>query len=111
MFGDGTTKRDYTFITDIVEGIYCAIERCSGYRIYNLGESRTVELRTLIDLIAQCLGKEIRIERLPLQPGDVPITYADISRAQRELGYQPKVDIEHGVRLFVNWFKAVHHLR
>jgi UDP-glucuronate 4-epimerase len=111
MYGDGTTKRDYTFCADIVDGIYRAVEHCAGYHIYNLGESRTVELRTLIDLIAKNLDKEARIERLPMQPGDVPITYADISRAQRELGYRPQVDIEQGVRKFVEWFKEVHHLR
>jgi UDP-glucuronate 4-epimerase len=111
MFGDGTTKRDYTFITDIVDGICRALEHCSSYHLYNLGESRTIELRSLIELIAKSLGKEARIERLPLQPGDVPITYADVSRAQRELGYQPRTDIEPGVRLFVEWFKEVHRLK
>jgi UDP-glucuronate 4-epimerase len=111
MFGDGTTKRDYTFITDIVDGVCRALERCSSYHIYNLGESRTIELRSLIDLIAQNLGMEARIERLPMQPGDVPITYADVTRAQRELGYQPSTDIEHGVRLFVEWFKEAHRLK
>ncbi len=111
MYGDGTTKRDYTFMTDIIDGIYRALENCSSYHIYNLGESRTIELRRLIELIAKNLGMEARIERLPMQPGDVPITYADISRAQRELGYQPRTDIEQGVRLFVEWFKEVHHLK
>jgi UDP-glucuronate 4-epimerase len=111
MYGDGTTKRDYTFYTDIIDGIYRSLEHCSAYHIYNLGESRTVELRTLIDLISKNLGKEARIERLPMQPGDVPITYADISRVQRELGYRPQVDIEQGIHKFVEWFKEVHHLR
>jgi UDP-glucuronate 4-epimerase len=110
MYGDGTTQRDYTFITDIIDGIYRAFEPGAGYRIYNLGESRTVELRTLIDLIAKNLGKEARIERLPMQPGDVPITYADISRAQRELGYRPQVSIEQGIHQFVEWFKKFHRL-
>lgn len=111
MFGDGTTKRDYTFIADIVDGVCRALEHCSSYHIYNLGESRTIELRSLIDLIAQHLGMEARIERLPLQPGDVPITCADVTRAQRELGYQPRTEVEQGVRLFVQWFKDVHHLK
>ncbi len=111
MFGDGTTKRDYTFITDIVDGVCRALEQCSSYHLYNLGESRTIELRRLIDLIAQNLGMEARIERLPLQPGDVPITCADVTRAQRELGYQPRTEVEQGVRLFVQWFKEVHHLK
>jgi UDP-glucuronate 4-epimerase len=111
MFGDGTTKRDYTYITDIVDGVCLALAQCSSYHIYNLGESRTIELRSLIELLAKNLGMEVRIERLPMQPGDVPITYADISRAQRELGYQPSTDIEQGVRLFVDWFKAARRLK
>jgi UDP-glucuronate 4-epimerase len=111
MFGDGTTKRDYTFITDIVDGVCRALEHCSSYHIYNLGESRTIELRSLIELIAKNLGMEARIERLPMQPGDVPITYADVTRAQRELGYQPSTSIEQGVRLFVEWFKEAHRLK
>jgi UDP-glucuronate 4-epimerase len=111
MFGDGTTMRDYTFITDIVDGVYRALQNCSSYHLYNLGESRTIELRRLIELIAKNLGQEARIERLPMQPGDVPITYADVSRAQRELGYQPRMDVEEGVRLFVEWFKHVHQLK
>jgi len=111
MFGDGTTKRDYTYFSDIVEGIYRALEHCSSYHIYNLGESRTVELRQLIELIAKNLGKEAKIERLPIQPGDVPITYADVSRAQREIGYQPRVNIEQGVQQFVAWFKEMHQLK
>lgn len=111
MFGDGTTKRDYTYVADIIDGICRALERCSGYHIYNLGESQTIALHQLITLIAKNLGTAARIERLPLQPGDVPITYADVSRAQRELGYQPRVNIETGVYHFVEWFKEVHRLR
>jgi len=110
MFGDGATKRDYTYITDIIDGVYRALQRCSAYHIYNLGESQTIELRRLIDLVAKNLGKEAKIERLPLQPGDVPMTCADISRAQRELGYQPAVNIEEGVHRFVEWFKEAHRL-
>lgn len=111
MFGDGTTRRDYTYISDIIDGVCLALEHCTSYHLYNLGESQTIELRRLIDLIAANLNKEARIERLPIQPGDVPITYADITRAQRELGYQPRVNVEEGVRQFVEWFKEVNHLR
>jgi UDP-glucuronate 4-epimerase len=110
MFGDGTTKRDYTFITDIIDGVDRALARCSSYHIYNLGEARTIELRSLIDLIAQKLGKAARIERLPTQPGDVPLTCADVSRAQRELGYQPRVNVEEGIHRFVEWYKEIHRL-
>jgi UDP-glucuronate 4-epimerase len=110
MFGDGTTKRDYTFITDIIDGVDRALARCSSYHIYNLGEARTIELRSLIDLIAQKLGKAARVERLPTQPGDVPLTCADVSRAQRELGYQPRVNVEEGIHRFVEWYKEIHRL-
>jgi UDP-glucuronate 4-epimerase len=111
MYGDGSTKRDYTYITDIVDGIWRAAERCSSYHIYNLGESKTIELRELINLIQKTLGIEAKIERLPLQPGDVPITFADITRARRELGYNPQVTISTGIQGFVEWFKDVHKLK
>jgi UDP-glucuronate 4-epimerase len=104
MFGSGNSKRDYTFISDIVDGICQAITHCENYHIYNLGESETIELRELISLIAKCLGKEPRIQELPVQPGDVPITYADISRARSEIGFQPQVDMEEGVEKFVKWY-------
>ncbi|MDZ7339568.1 MAG: GDP-mannose 4,6-dehydratase [candidate division KSB1 bacterium] len=105
MFGDGSSRRDYTYITDIIDGVVAALERCQGYAIYNLGESRTVELRYLIELISSCLGKRPHVEVLPEQPGDVPITYADISRAQKELDYAPKVPIEEGIPQFVEWYR------
>ncbi|MCR4439398.1 MAG: GDP-mannose 4,6-dehydratase [bacterium] len=106
MFGDGSSRRDYTFITDIIDGLVAALDRCQGYAIYNLGESRTVELSYLISLISSCLGREAKVERLPEQPGDVPITYADISRARKELDYAPKVPIEEGIERFVQWYRA-----
>lgn len=106
MFGDGTSRRDYTFITDIIDGVVAALERCRGYAIYNLGESRTVELRYLVSLISAALGKEALVEHLPEQPGDVPVTYADISRAQSALDYAPKVPIEEGIERFVAWYQA-----
>lgn len=105
MFGDGNSRRDYTYISDIIDGICKSIERCSDYHIYNLGESKTIELKNLIELIANCLGMEPIIQMLPVQPGDVPITYSDISKAKRELGYDPKVSIDEGIKKFVSWFK------
>lgn len=107
MFGDGSSRRDYTYISDIIDGITKSIIHCKGYHIYNLGESKTIELRALIQLIAESLGKQPLIEALPEQPGDVPITYADISKAKEEIGYDPKVGIEEGVKLFVKWFEEV----
>ncbi len=108
MYGDGSTQRDYTYITDILDGVYKSLLHCDGYHIYNLGESRTIRLRDLIQLIEEAYGKKAEIRQLPMQPGDVQITYADISRAKSELSYNPQVDVAHGVREFVKWFKATY---
>jgi UDP-glucuronate 4-epimerase len=110
MYGNGDTRRDYTYVADIIDGINKAIECCRDYQIYNLGESKTVELRKLIDLIAGCLNVEPQIEILPTQPGDVSITYADISKSKREIGYDPKVHIEQGIERFVAWYKDMDSL-
>lgn len=104
VFGDGHSRRDYTYFSDIVDGIISTMEKSCSYEIFNLGDSRTVELIELIALIEKNLGKKARIKRLPDQPGDVPITHADIGKARKLLGYQPKVSIEEGVERFVNWF-------
>jgi UDP-glucuronate 4-epimerase len=106
VFGDGTTQRDYTYVDDILDGILRALSAGTGYRIYNLGESRTVSLNELIRLIEENLGRKARIERHPLQPGDVPRTCADISRARSELGYNPSVPMEEGIRRFVAWYRS-----
>ena len=110
MFGSGDSKRDYTFISDIVDGICKAIAHCEDYHIYNLGESKTIELRELIRLIAKYLEKEPLIRELPLQPGDVPITYADIRKARSEIGFQPRVGMEEGVGKFVEWYHKTNSL-
>ncbi len=105
LYGDGTSRRDYTYIDDIIEGIIGAVRNLRGYDIFNLGESQTVPLRELISLLEEALGKRANVEELPEQPGDVPITYADISKARRLLGYDPRVDIEEGVERFARWFR------
>lgn len=105
-YGDGTTRRDYTFIADIVQGVLAAIDRCAGFHIYNLGNSRTVTLRELIDLLAAALGVTPTIAALPDQPGDVPTTYADVRRATRDLGYHPDYPLERGLAEFAAWLKA-----
>ncbi|MFQ5690469.1 MAG: GDP-mannose 4,6-dehydratase [Gemmatimonadota bacterium] len=109
QFGDGTTRRDYTYIDDILAGIEGAIAYLEAhpdaYEIVNLGESDTVELSRLIDLIARELGVEPTIERLPPQPGDVERTFADITRARALLGYHPETRIEEGIPRFVQWFR------
>lgn len=105
VFGDGTTARDYTFIADILDGIMACTKKQFGFEIINLGESRTVTLSKLIELLEQGLGKKAEIDRQPMQPGDVPITFADISKAKTLLGYEPKVKIEDGIPLFLEWFR------
>jgi len=105
MFGDGTTKRDYTYIDDIILGMAKALNIESGYHIFNLGESKTTALKDLIGLIEAALGKEARIEPLPLQPGDVEITYADVNRAKKMLGYQPGTTMADGIQKFVSWYR------
>ena len=105
IYGDGNAKRDFTFITDIIDGVTKSIERCHGYNIYNLGESRVVPLMELISLIEQNVGRKAKIKWLPSQPGDVAITYADITRARKELHYRPHVAIEDGIKAFVDWYR------
>ncbi len=105
IYGDGSSKRDYTYIDDLIDGMIAVLHRHKGYEIYNLGESRTTSLKELIQLIELALGKKAKIKRLEPQPGDVSITYADITKARRMLGYQPKMDMERGIQRFVEWFK------
>jgi UDP-glucuronate 4-epimerase len=106
VFGDGTTRRDYTYIDDIIAGVLAAVDfKASDYEVINLGESRTVELRELISLLERELDTKAVIERLPTQPGDVPQTYADITKARRILGYDPQTQIEEGIHRFIEWFR------
>jgi len=106
VFGDGTTRRDYTYIDDIIAGTRAAIDyNQSNFEIINLGESRTVELRELIALLEKELGQVAKIDRQPTQPGDVPQTFADITKARRLLNYNPQTQIENGIRKFVEWFR------
>ncbi len=105
IYGDGKIKRDFTYISDIIDGVVNAIDRCQGYNIYNLGESHVVPLMELVSLIESHLKKKAKINWLPPQPGDVTITYADITKARNELDYQPKVGIEEGISAFIEWFK------
>lgn len=108
VFGDGTTRRDYTYIDDIIAGVRAAIDyQSSPYEVINLGESRTVELRELIALLEKELDRSAVIERQPMQPGDVPQTFADITKARRLLDYNPQTQIEDGIHRFVEWFRCV----
>src|SRR5215204_4346399 len=106
VFGDGTTRRDYTYVDDIIDGVTAAIHYDrSDYEVINLGESRTVELNELISLLEKELDAHATIDRQPAQPGDVPQTFADISKARALLGYDPKTQIEEGLHRFVEWFR------
>ncbi|MFT7618515.1 MAG: UDP-glucuronate 4-epimerase [Planctomycetota bacterium] len=104
MFGDGSTRRDYTYVDDIIDGVTKAMDHCSGFHTYNLGESQTIELKDLISEIESALGKTANIDQRPEQPGDVRQTFADISRAKDELGYAPLTDVKTGVSQFVDWY-------
>ena len=107
VFGDGSARRDYTYIDDIIQGVRAAIDfDQSMHEVFNLGESETTELTRLIELIEESLGKTAIIDHQPAQPGDVPVTFADTSKAKRLLGYNPATKIEQGIPKFVEWFKA-----
>ncbi|MEM4398077.1 MAG: NAD-dependent epimerase/dehydratase family protein, partial [Candidatus Woesearchaeota archaeon] len=105
MFGDGTSKRDYTYISDIVSGIVSALEKNFRYEIFNLGNSDTVALKDLIKTIEEITGKKAIIKKEKMPPGDVPITYADITKSKKLLGYVPKVKIKEGMEKFYLWYK------
>jgi len=106
MFGDGSTRRDYTYIEDIIEGVRAAMDFTESiHEVFNLGESETTQLRRLIELIEQALGAKAIIDRQPMQPGDVPVTFADIAKARELLNYSPKTKIDEGIPKFVDWFR------
>jgi UDP-glucuronate 4-epimerase len=104
VFGDGSTARDYTYIDDILAGVLACTERELGFEIFNLGESATVTLAQLISVLEDTLKTKAVIDRRPLQPGDVPLTCANIDKARRMLGYAPATRIEDGLALFAGWF-------
>jgi len=105
MFGDGTRGRDYTFYADIVNGIVAALDYDCDFDVFNLGNSHPVDLNALICTLEGSLGKKATIQSFPDQPGDVPITYADISKAQHLLGYAPQMSFQQGIDEFVSWFR------
>ena len=109
QYGDGSTRRDYTYIDDILQGIVA----CLTYEgplcdVFNLGESQTTTLSELIAAIETALGKKAIINRLPEQPGDVPLTYADITKSRERLNYRPTTKISEGIPKFVEWYLATH---
>ncbi len=113
LYGDGSTERDYTFIADIIDGVlkaaYWLYEGAGKYDIFNLGESSTISLKTMVDTLEKALGKKAVINYLPLQPGDVMRTNADISKSKSILGYNPEVDFKSGIDKYVEWYKKYHN--
>ena len=105
IYGDGSSRRDYTYIDDLIDGILGVIRYHKGFEIYNLGESQTTSLKDLIRLIEKAIDKKANIEMVGPQPGDVSVTYADITKAKRTLKYQPRVKMEEGIKRFVDWYK------
>ncbi|HBI33720.1 MAG TPA: epimerase [Candidatus Moranbacteria bacterium] len=104
-FGDGSTRRDYTFIDDLVDGVVAAVDKIFGYEIFNLGNSNTVDLSYFISTVEKILGKKANIKEYPMQPGDVLITNADLTKSRKLLGYDPKVKIEEGMERFIAWYQ------
>jgi UDP-glucuronate 4-epimerase len=107
FYGDGSSRRDYTYVDDIVDGVLRALDRCEGYEIYNLGESQTTSLADLVRMIGEVTGIEPVLERLPSQPGDVAMTCADVSKARQRLGYEPRTSVREGLERFVRWYRNV----
>ena len=108
QFGDGTTRRDYTYIDDVIQGTMAALDyEGSRFDIFNLGESDTIQLKDLIVAIENALGKKAKINQLPEQPGDMPLTCADISKARKLLGYNPTTPLSQGLPKFIDWFLQI----
>lgn len=107
MFGDGSSRRDYTYIADIVDGIIAAMVKNCPFEIINLGNSNPISLKEFIAIIEEKLGKKAAVKRLPLQPGDLPETYADVRKAERLLGFRPNVSVKEGMGKFIDWYVKV----
>ena len=111
VHGEGQTRRDYTYIDDIVQGIVASVGHDCSYDVFNLGSSSPVSLETVIETLEQALDRKADIRRVPFQPGDVPVTYADISKARASLGYEPCTPFHVGVRNFVEWYHDIQKKR
>ena len=105
LFGDGSSSRDYTYISDIVDGLVCSIKKPHDYEIFNLGNSYTITLSGLIDLLEETIGIPVERKYYPFQPGDVMKTWSDINKSKKMLSYSPKVPIETGIEKFVEWYR------
>jgi len=108
QFGDGTTRRDYTYIDDVIQGTMAGLQyEGPSFDIFNLGENETIQLKDLIVIIENALGKKAKIKQLPEQPGDMPLTCADISKARKRLGYNPTTKFNEGLPKFIDWFLRI----
>jgi len=105
LFGDGSTRRDYTYVDDIIQGVVAAVDRAIGFEIFNLGESSTVSLRDLIINLEMISGRKAILDLQPQQPGDIEVTYANVSKARRLLDYNPTTTIQRGLKAFIEWFE------
>ena len=106
IYGDGTSRRDYTYIDDAVDAVLKALNREDAFEVINIGESKTVSLLELVALLEERVGRKAVLEHLPLQPGDVPETWADLKKAKSLLGYDPRTDIRSGIQKFVEWYNS-----
>ena len=104
FFGDGSSKRDYTYVDDIVSGITASLQKNYEYEVFNLGNSHTISLKELVEIIEENIGKKAVLNKMPMQLGDVPITYSNISKAKKMLGFSPETDIKDGIKKFADWF-------
>ena len=105
MYGDGSSARDYTYIDDIIDGVEAAVDSPCEWEVINLGSSTPIPLCDMVEILARALGRPARIKHVEDQPGDVPITFADTTKAERLLGYSPQTDFVEGVRRFVEWYR------
>ncbi|MEM4267803.1 MAG: SDR family NAD(P)-dependent oxidoreductase [Candidatus Woesearchaeota archaeon] len=105
FYGDGTSRRDYTYITDIVDGVVSTLDKNFRFEVINLGDSNPIELARLVQIVENKMGKKANLRMLPMPSSDVPVTFADISKAQKLFGYKPKIKIEEGIEEFVKWYK------
>jgi UDP-glucuronate 4-epimerase len=105
LYGDGSSQRDYTFIDDVTEGVERALEIDAGFEIINLGGAHPIRLSDLVQELEAATGKRARLERKPDQPGDVPITYASVKKAERILGFRPRVVLAEGLQRSVEWYR------
>ena len=120
LYNDGDMLRDFTYVDDVVEGVVRILEKpparkaeenqgvTAPYKIFNIGNNRPVEVKKLIQLLENKIGKKARLRSLPMQPGDVPVTYADVDELSKEVGFRPRTSLEEGVDRFVNWYREYH---